>query len=113
MEFRLGPGGQELAVGDGQLVLAVTPRHHLDRHATPLTVHASHPVGQEDHDPPERHELEPSFLQAIVGAAPSATARTADLPRQDISKSRPTRPWRQIKGKTLPVPISLHLKGNR
>jgi hypothetical protein len=75
------------------LILAVTPRHHLDGHAASLAIHSPHPVGEKRHDSPEGHELEPAFFQAVVGAAtPTATRAIglAVLPRPDFDhQSRP------------------------
>ncbi len=61
----LGRSRKIPSVRNCQMVLAVTPRHHLDGHTTTLAVHSWHPVGQEDQKPPQRDELKPLLHQAI------------------------------------------------
>src|SRR4051794_38343084 len=79
----LGPAREEPAVGRRQVILPVAPGHHLDDDSTPFAVHPAHPVRQEDHEPPQGHELEVPYLEAVIrGAATTTTGamRPAVLP---------------------------------
>jgi hypothetical protein len=87
----LGPGRQVPAVGGRQLILAVTPWHHLHSHPTPFAVNPLHPIGPEVQNAPDEHELESPFLKAIAWSSlPTTTQveRTAVPPRFDLDHQR-------------------------
>ena len=50
-------------------MLAATPWHLFDLNATTPTIDPPHAVKQKNHKAPERHELEPSHSQMIIGRA--------------------------------------------
>ena len=73
------PTSQEPLVVDRQPALARRPGNTLDRHAALRAVHAAHGVNEDHGDLPQRDELEPPFVQAVIPRTALAAAR-ADGP---------------------------------
>jgi len=61
------------------MLLAITPRHLLDRHSAGKAVDTPQRVNEERSDIPERHELEPLRWKLAL-AGPLLAAARADRP---------------------------------